>query len=212
MFDKSKIIKKLFLFLISVVLVINIASCSKDEDDDEKLQNKSEAVVADNVIVLDELSNEKLIEKSESNETMVFSKDANQINGLNINDIIISDKGDGFLRKVTSIDENQNQYILNTSEAYLTDVFEQCNISVSQDLVFSDIEEIIPLDENIEYEFGSIESSVYRKAMRAPHQIHIDKGFFVNLSLPPVYGVKVVGSLNIGPFLECQDLKEVQAM
>ena len=51
--------------------------------------------------------------------------------GFIANDIIIGITGEGYLRKVTTVMAQQNQVVLNTTQANLEDVFQQANINFS---------------------------------------------------------------------------------
>jgi len=114
-----------------LALFILLLTCSK-EDNLPAEQSNSE--VADNVLILRE------------NNTDVISTEEEILNGIYkieftgnppqvaLNDIIVGEQGNGYLRRVTGVGIDDNVLTLQTSQATLDDVFNDVSIAFNTDI------------------------------------------------------------------------------
>jgi len=154
-------------------------------DGDVNPGDSDEVVVADNVRVLEASAMEHLTYSSESKDELVFGSQAEQVSDLKPNDIIVSGEGEGLLRRVLSVENSDDQIVVRTSEASLTDVFEKCNVSLRQ-----------PLSPN------DIESSGQDSERDRPRAI--SEEFLESISIEQDGGVSLTGSLSFRPELDIQ--------
>ena len=123
--------KKLTIVLTFLIFL----GCSKDDSSpDEIPNNQLGPEVAENVVViLDEDSNLMSSETDINNGiyTIEFSENIPEIN---INDIIVGNEGEGFLRKIISVSSNGNSLSMQTSQATIDDVFNNVNIQFNTDI------------------------------------------------------------------------------
>lgn len=109
--------------------------CSKDDSStDENPNNQLDPEVAENVvIILDENSNLTSSESDLSNG--IYNIDfTSEVPEININDIIVGDEDEGFLRKVISVSSNGNSLSMQTSQATIDDVFNNATIQFNTDI------------------------------------------------------------------------------
>lgn len=71
--------------------------------------------------------------------TIYFSKNASEVGNLKTGDIIISNQGDGFLRKITSLSVSGNEYVVETSTATLEQAFSTADVTLNKELTQADI-------------------------------------------------------------------------
>lgn len=92
---------------------------------------ENELIIADTVIVIDTASNEKLV--SITPNAIIFGEDAPQASQLVENCIIISEPTDiapqGYLRKITNMQNTNGQIILATEPATLADAIQETSFS-----------------------------------------------------------------------------------
>lgn len=124
--------KNLAIFFILLLFF----GCSKDEPNsvsDENPYHQNDEV-AENVIVISE-DNSNLIssETDLSNGIYIieFESDAPEVA---IDDIIIGVEGEGFLRKIVSVNTSGNSLTLETSQATLDDIFNNATIEFNSDI------------------------------------------------------------------------------
>lgn len=75
----------------------------------------------------------------QEDQTYYFDKQATEIENLKVEDIIVSTKDEGFLRKVTAINTTATEYIVETTTATLEESFEELKIEIKKTLTPEDI-------------------------------------------------------------------------
>ena len=105
--------------------------------------DNQEASISPDSVVLDDETTQGLSSVSSDNSTLTFDSLTSALQTLQQNDVIaigVTEKTPyGLLRKVTSVTQQGNQVVVQTTQAKLTDVIEQGSISVSKTLTTSDI-------------------------------------------------------------------------
>ena len=155
------------------------------DDDDANPGDSDEVIVADNVRVLEASAMEHLTYTSENKDELIFGSQAEQVSDLKPDDIIVSGEGEGLLRRVISLENSEDQIVVRTSEASLTNVFEKCNVSFSGTLNPDDIE-----------------SSDSRSERNRPRRI--SEEFLQSISIEQDGGVSLTGSLSFRTELDIQ--------
>lgn len=122
----------IFALVVASVLVV-FASCnklSKATISGVTLPATPDSVtLKPRVIVIDSTQLTLVSSAAQLSQGMYVYTSNNGFPGLIANDIIIGITGEGYLRKVTSVITQQNQLVLNTTQAKLEDVFQQANIN-----------------------------------------------------------------------------------
>jgi len=128
--------KKLtILFLLTIFL-----GCSKDDSSDsipDENPYHQNAEVTENVIVISD-ENTNLLSSDTDLSNGIYTIEFNDGTPvIKTNDIIVGDEGEGFLRKVVSVNSNGNTITLQTSQAKIDDVFNNATIEFTTDITES---------------------------------------------------------------------------
>ncbi|MBU2553156.1 MAG: fibrobacter succinogenes major paralogous domain-containing protein [Bacteroidetes bacterium] len=134
------------LFSLLAATILLSPSCKKQTEEDPP---GDEIVIAEEAKVIEESTwNQNFIAIDSTNFTLTFSKNE-AIENIKAGDIIVSSAGEGLLRRVSSVEIVNNQIVIRTSEATLTDLIQQGLIDFQQQLT-------IPQIKSIEYHYGGI--------------------------------------------------------
>jgi len=179
----KKIIKSTLILLFFIINFHNIVEAkinfgitqavkNKAKQLKNKIQSPASGVkytLSPNTIILTQQTDSYLVSQDTNTGTYYYSTQATQIADLKPNNIIISTKGEGFLRKIESINLINNQYEVKTKPAALNEAFENLYINIHKT--------ITPSETNIyslkAYEEGKIKPSD-------------SKGFVINVN-PVLY-------------------------
>jgi len=132
------------------------------KDEDNNTPGPDEIVIADNVNVLDNQTwNNSFESLDTSNYTLTFSNDIKNL--IKPGDVIVSSAGEGLLRKAVSVDSSiSGKIIVQTEDAYLTDVVNQGVVEYDQTLTLGMID-------NIKYNYDGMKlKSPYTKGSNLP--------------------------------------------
>ncbi|OYT14542.1 MAG: hypothetical protein B7C24_17780 [Bacteroidetes bacterium 4572_77] len=119
--------KKYFLFAIVLMVFSLVNSCKKEKSDSEphtQQQPTDETIISKDVVEID--TTQTGAPAIEGNN-YTFTNNGNLPEFTN-GDIIVSNSGFGYMRRITNITTQGNDVILNTSQATLEEVIENCNI------------------------------------------------------------------------------------
>jgi len=135
---KSKIFHLNQVIVIILILLVT-QTCKKDEIE----IGPDELIIADETNVIPAQAWDTYFESYDTtSNTLTFSAGINGDHQIETGDIIISDKGEGLLRKVSSIQTSNNKTIVKTTDASLTDVIEQGSVEFESTLTVSQIKSI----------------------------------------------------------------------
>lgn len=140
---KKDRMKKILLIAAGVlILILGVeAVLLMQRKNGKKPEEQAEAVVKENVSVLEDKETEKLL-KVEA-DRLLFEEDP----GYEKGEVLVSGESeaaeDGFLRKVTGTEEKDGAYVVKTEPAYLTDVFEKAHVRRSFRITEDGVEEIV---------------------------------------------------------------------
>ncbi len=124
--------KKLFLLLIIIQLGLGFSACKKETDpivDPETPEGES-PFEAPNVV--DEATRKIISEIDTTNFTFTFTGETDMMKNLKVGSILvdsISDMApDGYLRKVTAVTSKKGETVVETQQAFITDIAEKGSI------------------------------------------------------------------------------------
>lgn len=122
---------KKLIILTLIVLIFN--SCSEENDviDDNSQNPEPVGEIADNVVIILEENSELLSTESELTQGTYKIQFDSTIPVVEIGDIILGDEGEGFLRRVSAIEINNQVVSYQTTQATLDDLFNDANFSFS---------------------------------------------------------------------------------
>lgn len=146
--------KKFTLFFLGILLVI---ACSSDNEtqpvvpanpdtttdpttDPEPDPTTDGPIIADNVVVISDESSNLISSEADLESGIYIIEYTTTPSAVVVNDIIVGDEEEGFLRKVNSVTVSGNTQTMETEQATLEDVFEEATIAFNLDL--SDLEEV----------------------------------------------------------------------
>lgn len=109
--------KKIFFLLLIAIVLLN--SCKKN-DSNPINPAFTEVKIAETAVIANTNTVYNLI--SADSSSLIFNKNASQIQDLKVGSILIVDKGEGFLRKVFAIEQQGSNYKVITENAKLEDV------------------------------------------------------------------------------------------
>ncbi|GEM_PF-3392290 len=132
-----------FLKCSLVVLFIFINNCAQRnpiEPDSPVIVNPQTRILKDGTL--------QLMKQQTENE-IIFDTQAKEVSKLTAGNIIVSSKGNGFLRKIITTETTPAEIKIQTEPATLTDVFEQASVNMVQQLNPTDFQQITPLQKGI---------------------------------------------------------------
>jgi|FLOH01.1.fsa_nt_gi uncharacterized protein (TIGR02145 family) len=134
------------LIAMLAVTVLFFQSCKKQTDDDPPTDG---IIITEEAKIIEEVTwNQSFIAIDSTNFTLTFSKN-DAIEKIKVGDIIVSSEGEGLLRRVTSIAIVNNEIIVQTGPATLTELIQQGLVDFKQQLA-------IPQIKSIEYHYNGI--------------------------------------------------------
>ncbi|WP_179353072.1 FISUMP domain-containing protein [Winogradskyella vidalii] len=110
--------------------------CSKDDNNttSDENPNQQDAEVAENVVVISNENSDLISSETDLSNGIYILEFENDPPEVNIDDIIVGDEGEGFLRKIVSIDTNGNSLTLETTQATLDDLFNNASLEFTSDI------------------------------------------------------------------------------
>src|SRR3989339_694182 len=117
-------------FFIAHIIIL----CSCREDGNPFPTSPNQTIISQHTkIILSDTLRKNLI--SRDSILYVFKKGEEIIDNLSINDIMVSDSGDGFIRKIIGIDSSNGIKSVITEQAAITDAIEKCKINYSSPVI-----------------------------------------------------------------------------
>ncbi|MFC0876165.1 FISUMP domain-containing protein [Saccharicrinis sp. FJH2] len=115
------------LSLTVAISLLVLVSCEKDKN----VNNSSQDGISDYVVLVDDLSPDLLSDSAQLAEGIyIFQFDADPPD-FSAGDILLSQQGSGYLRKVLGSEKNGNSVTLKTEQATLEDLYENSTVSFS---------------------------------------------------------------------------------
>ncbi|MCK4344762.1 MAG: hypothetical protein KAX05_05690 [Bacteroidales bacterium] len=129
----------LLSFFVIILAILTIISCQKDEEP----PSPDEIIIAKEVkVIKNQTWNEQFISIDSTNYTITFSNNILTTQQFKAGDIIVSAIGEGLLRRVKTVTTVNNEVIVETESATLTDVIQQGLIEFDQSLTVSQIKSV----------------------------------------------------------------------
>ncbi len=145
--------------LILLLIVSAVFSCKKEEPDPDNNNINEDVLIAEEARVLDSGSRAEIVSLDTISYTFQFDGDGSFASDLQTNDILVDDVSslapNGFLRKVSSVENKDGNIVVQTSQATLEDIIKKGSIDLhSVSLTAADIDQIylaegISLSENL---------------------------------------------------------------
>lgn len=149
-----------FVAIIYILFLFFIYQGCSEDNPIEPPSTPAENIISPNAkVISDSLYQYYFLEVSNDSSFWSFSKGNPKIEELKQGDFLVSDAGKGILRKINAVQSQTDKIILNTSQAALTDVIQQCAVEFTTPLTVSGINHQInkldgvSLNKNSEYEF-----------------------------------------------------------
>jgi uncharacterized protein (TIGR02145 family) len=143
------------IILLSGILIfgLTLSTCKKEK---EEVPSDGVMITAEAKIIEETTWNQNFIDFDSLNYTLTFSK-SEAIENFKVGDIIVSGKGEGLLRRVTSLETVNNEIIVHTEAAAITELIKQGLVDFKQQLT-------IPQIKSIEYRYEgiSLDTSSYK--------------------------------------------------
>lgn len=114
----------LFLIVASVIAVVTIVTCSK-KNPTQATPPPEQIVISDQVVVVPDTTMNKIHHVDSTNYTYYFNKTATNISSLQHGQIIVNGMEEGTLRKVNSVSETADYYVVQTDSARLDEAILQ---------------------------------------------------------------------------------------
>jgi hypothetical protein len=121
-------------FLLVALILFFTHGCKKDNPVEPPPQNPDVIISPDAKVLSDSLVSETIISISQDSSIFVFSSANPTIGNLKVGNFIVSDNELGFLRKIVSIQNQQGQISIGTTQAALTDIIQKGSASVTRTL------------------------------------------------------------------------------
>ena len=132
---KTKTYFIIAVFFSLSLVVITQQACKKE--DQSSPPNEDEVSIPETTKVIDQNTwSNNFVSIDSSDYTIIFKKEITNTTPIDVGDIIVSQDGNGLLRKVTGIENSGGNIVVKTSFASLTEAIE--NGSVSIDITLSE--------------------------------------------------------------------------
>jgi len=178
------------IFSLSLV-VITQQACKKE--DQSSPPNEDEVSIPETTKVIDQNTwNSNFISLDSTDYTITFKKEITNTTPIDVGDIIVSQDGNGLLRKVTGIENSGENIVVKTSFASLTEAIENGSVSIDITLSEQKIRRINYLKKGV-----TIDTSDMKSTEETAMEYNID--FYLDA---PANKVRLQGSLSILPSIE----------
>ena len=139
--------------LIILFTLLIFFGCSEDDSTNEEPQTQDpNATIADNVVVILEDNSELISSESELSTGIYKFQFTQSVPEIEVNDVIVGDEGLGFIRRVSSVDINDNTITVQTTQGTMEDVFGNVSFGLSTNL--SGLNRMsAPVSERVNYEY-----------------------------------------------------------
>ena len=173
--------KTILITLIAMVVITAIIFQSCKKENEPELPNNDEFSIPETTKVIDQNTwNSNFVALDSFNYIFTFKKDITNKMPINTGDIIVSTDGYGYLRKVTSIEEEGENIKVYTTFATLTEAVEKGNFSFNTILSEQKIKSINYLKEGVILDTSGIKSTE-ETAMEYNIDTYLDNNEKVNL-------------------------------
>jgi N-acetylneuraminic acid mutarotase len=135
--------KKTHVTLLSLIffgLLVFLNSC--DMGQPLPPEPVPEVKISPNARLIDSTTSQQLLSISSDSSTFTFSTQASAILSLRPNDIMVMQREQGYLRKITSVQQQTNAIMVQTSDASLTDAVERGALTLTGTLVPENVQSI----------------------------------------------------------------------
>lgn len=172
-----------FLWIV-VFTSLLFASCKKEEEEPAE----PETIIPETTKVIpDDSWQDNLVGVDSTDWTLTFNESLGQEYGLETGNILVTDKGEGLLRRITSIENEGNTVVIETTQAALTEAVEKGSFEFSDDLYYP--------GKSARIEYFTEGVTIVENDLRDGSEAQ----FTVTIEVPVTEDVSVEGELNLDP-------------
>ncbi len=133
-----KLINKIeFFIIISSIVLFTLLGCSQLTIDVPEPPEPPELIINDDVIVIDPTIT-LISDSTELSQGIYHYQYTGTPPDFTTNSVIVGQQGYGYMRNVNNVTQSGDEIILETEQAYLADVIDQCDIQDAITLSFSE--------------------------------------------------------------------------
>ncbi len=128
---KVKIFKSIWLLLaVFTVFAVLLYTCKKDEPEPTPTPTPEpvQLIISNNVVTIDSSTCTLISDSTELIQGIYHYQYTGTPPNYTTSSVIVGQQGYGYMRKVTNVTANGNDIVLQTEQARLTDVIDQCDI------------------------------------------------------------------------------------
>lgn len=126
---------KLSLVAIAILFIIQSPGCKKTDDESPPANEEPEIIVAENTkVILEEDWEANIVSIDTGDYTITFHAAINDTYDLSVDDIVISSKDKGLIRRITSITEANGLLEVETIQAHLAEAIPKGNLKINFNL------------------------------------------------------------------------------
>jgi uncharacterized protein (TIGR02145 family) len=177
--------KKIIFYIVLACLLI--ADCKKDVQNNDGIK---QTIIPESTIIFTENEWNLSVTKIDTPDyTLTFNKDYN----FNIGDVIASQAGEGYLRKIIDVDYSDNDVIVKTKQASFVDAIESCDTTFSIELTTDKIAETAYIKKGTEVNVSKLKGT--------------DGIEFIDYNINTSFAdglIEISGNLSIKPILEIE--------
>ncbi len=128
--------------LFFAVLIFTVSSCNKEDDNDNE-PDDDEVSISENTEVIQQSDWNNAIQSVDTTDyTFTFSDEIQNTNEINEGDIMVSSEGEGYLRRVTRVVEENGEVTVETEFVGLDEVVENGGFSFEEQLTQNKIKKV----------------------------------------------------------------------
>lgn len=120
-----------------ITISVLLLSCG-----DDKSTNPDSVILQPDVRILDNVAMDALLYVSAEQDTLRFSESTPAILSLSDGEVIVGTEGEGFLRRIVSVQDLGNHRQFVTEQASLVDLFEEADFSLDVPLTYDDLDSL----------------------------------------------------------------------
>ncbi|MBM3713525.1 MAG: carboxypeptidase regulatory-like domain-containing protein, partial [Actinobacteria bacterium] len=134
-----------------VMLFFILIGCQEDPDAIISIKNDPTIpIISSSVKLIDQNKfDANFISISDDSSTFTFKSGDESLENLATGNILVSDKGNGFLKRILNVNKTASQITIQTEQASISEAFEKANINISRKITQADIEKEIFTKEGV---------------------------------------------------------------
>jgi formylglycine-generating enzyme required for sulfatase activity len=124
--------------LVLTMIAFLYVGCNKDSSPVTSTDSSDVIIPSTTKVISSTDFANQLLSVSSDSSTFIFKQGVGSIDNLAIDDIMVSNKGSGLLRKISSIDKSNNQITVQTTQAVLEEAIQKGTLDITKTLTPAD--------------------------------------------------------------------------